>query len=66
VQKHESAVDAAVRAGIERIVYLSFLQAAPDGTPSGEPGRVPGSPSRNLGSRRDRAPARTDGAATPE
>jgi NAD(P)H dehydrogenase (quinone) len=32
VQKHFAAVDAAVAAGVERIVYLSFLAAAPDAT----------------------------------
>jgi NAD(P)H dehydrogenase (quinone) len=32
VQDHHSAVDAAVAAGVERIVYLSFLGAAPDAT----------------------------------
>jgi NAD(P)H dehydrogenase (quinone) len=30
--QHRSAVDAAVAAGVERIVYLSFLAAAPDAT----------------------------------
>jgi uncharacterized protein YbjT (DUF2867 family) len=30
--EHRSAVDAAVAAGVERIVYLSFLSAAPDCT----------------------------------
>lgn len=32
VQQHRSAVDAAVAAGVERIVYLSFVGAAPDAT----------------------------------
>jgi NAD(P)H dehydrogenase (quinone) len=32
VQEHFAAVDAAVAAGVERIVYLSFLAAAPDAT----------------------------------
>lgn len=32
VRVHTSAVDAAVAAGIERIVYVSFLGAAPDAT----------------------------------
>jgi uncharacterized protein YbjT (DUF2867 family) len=32
VLEHVTAVDAAVRAGVERIVYLSFLGAAPDCT----------------------------------
>ena len=32
VEQHKTAVDAAVAAGIERIVYLSFLNAAPDAT----------------------------------
>ena len=31
-QQHFSAVDAAVDAGVERIVYLSFMAAAPDAT----------------------------------
>ena len=31
-QRHAAAVDAAVAAGVERIVYLSFLSAAPDAT----------------------------------
>lgn len=31
-QRHAAAVDAAVAAGVERIVYLSFLNAAPDAT----------------------------------
>ncbi|MGC0421092.1 NAD(P)H-binding protein [Embleya sp. AB8] len=32
VREHISAVDAAVAAGVERIVYVSFLNAAPDAT----------------------------------
>jgi uncharacterized protein YbjT (DUF2867 family) len=32
VAQHASAVDAAVAAGVERIVYLSFVNAAPDAT----------------------------------
>jgi NAD(P)H dehydrogenase (quinone) len=32
VAQHHAAVDAAVAAGVERIVYLSFLGAAPDAT----------------------------------
>ena len=32
VEQHRTAVDAAVAAGVERIVYLSFLNAAPDST----------------------------------
>jgi uncharacterized protein YbjT (DUF2867 family) len=32
VRLHTSVVDAAVTAGVERIVYLSFLNAAPDST----------------------------------
>jgi NAD(P)H dehydrogenase (quinone) len=32
VQQHINAVDAAVEAGVERIVYLSFTGAAPDAT----------------------------------
>ena len=32
VLRHAAAVDAAVAAGVERIVYLSFLNAAPDAT----------------------------------
>jgi NAD(P)H dehydrogenase (quinone) len=32
VRKHTAAVDAAVEAGVERIVYLSFVNAAPDST----------------------------------
>jgi uncharacterized protein YbjT (DUF2867 family) len=32
VEEHMSAVDAAVAAGVERIVYTSFLAAAPDST----------------------------------
>ena len=32
VAQHRTAVDAAVAAGVERIVYLSFLAAAPDAT----------------------------------
>ena len=32
VRQHEEAVDAAVDAGVERTVYLSFLGAAPDAT----------------------------------
>jgi NAD(P)H dehydrogenase (quinone) len=32
VQRHIAAVDGAVAAGVERIVYLSFLGAAPDAT----------------------------------
>lgn len=32
VQRHLAAVDAAVEAGVRRIVYLSFLAAAPDAT----------------------------------
>jgi uncharacterized protein YbjT (DUF2867 family) len=31
-QKHATAVEAALAAGVERIVYLSFLNAAPDAT----------------------------------
>jgi NAD(P)H dehydrogenase (quinone) len=31
-RRHVAAVDAAVAAGVERIVYLSFLNAAPDAT----------------------------------
>ncbi|MDQ4126582.1 MAG: SDR family oxidoreductase [Actinomycetota bacterium] len=31
-QRHTAAVDAAVEAGVERIVYLSFLGAAPEAT----------------------------------
>jgi uncharacterized protein YbjT (DUF2867 family) len=31
-RRHAAAVDAAVAAGVERIVYLSFLNAAPDAT----------------------------------
>jgi uncharacterized protein YbjT (DUF2867 family) len=31
-RRHAAAVDAAVSAGVERIVYLSFLNAAPDAT----------------------------------
>jgi NAD(P)H dehydrogenase (quinone) len=31
-RRHAAAVEAAVAAGIERIVYLSFLNAAPDAT----------------------------------
>ena len=31
-RRHTAAVDAAVAAGVERIVYLSFLNAAPDAT----------------------------------
>jgi NAD(P)H dehydrogenase (quinone) len=30
--QHKAAVDAAVKAGVERIVYLSFVAAAPDTT----------------------------------
>jgi uncharacterized protein YbjT (DUF2867 family) len=32
VRQHTAAVDAAVAAGVERIVYLSFINAAPDAT----------------------------------
>jgi NAD(P)H dehydrogenase (quinone) len=32
VDQHRTAVDAAVAAGVSRIVYLSFLAAAPDAT----------------------------------
>ncbi|MDQ2813608.1 MAG: SDR family oxidoreductase [Actinomycetota bacterium] len=32
VQQHMSAVDAAVRAGVKRVVYLSFVGASPDNT----------------------------------
>ena len=32
VQQHRTAVDAATAAGVERIVYLSFIGAAPDAT----------------------------------
>jgi uncharacterized protein YbjT (DUF2867 family) len=32
VAQHKTAVDAAVGAGVQRIVYLSFLRAAPDST----------------------------------
>jgi NAD(P)H dehydrogenase (quinone) len=32
VQQHRTAIDAAVEAGVQRIVYLSFLAAAPDAT----------------------------------
>ena len=32
VEQHVTAVDAAIGAGVERIVYLSFLAAAPDAT----------------------------------
>src|SRR4051794_3945881 len=32
VDRHRTAVDAAVAAGVRRIVYLSFLRAAPDAT----------------------------------
>jgi NAD(P)H dehydrogenase (quinone) len=32
VDQHRAAVDAAVAAGVQRIVYLSFLRAAPDAT----------------------------------
>ena len=32
VRQHTAAIDAAVAAGVERIVYLSFLCAAPDAT----------------------------------
>ncbi|WP_434596355.1 NAD(P)H-binding protein [Streptomyces sp. A5-4] len=32
VREHRTAVDAAVAAGVERIVYVSFLGAAPDAT----------------------------------
>jgi NAD(P)H dehydrogenase (quinone) len=32
VRRHIAAIDAAVAAGVERIVYLSFLGAAPDAT----------------------------------
>ena len=30
VEQHKAAIDAAVAAGVERIIYLSFLHAAPD------------------------------------
>ena len=32
VRQHTTAIDAAVAAGVERVVYLSFLAAAPDAT----------------------------------
>ncbi|MYV99928.1 NAD(P)H-binding protein, partial [Streptomyces sp. SID3343] len=32
VHEHTTAVDAAVAAGVERIVYVSFVGAAPDAT----------------------------------
>jgi NAD(P)H dehydrogenase (quinone) len=32
VEEHDSAIDAAVAAGVARIVYISFLSAAPDAT----------------------------------
>ncbi|MBK9124039.1 MAG: SDR family oxidoreductase [Chloroflexi bacterium] len=32
VQVHKAAIDAGVEAGVQRIVYLSFLNAAPDAT----------------------------------
>jgi NAD(P)H dehydrogenase (quinone) len=32
VEQHRTAIDAAVAAGVERIVYLSFLNAGPDST----------------------------------
>ena len=32
VELHASAIDAAVHAGVERIVYLSFVNTRPDGT----------------------------------
>ena len=32
LEQHYSAIDAAVDAGVERIVYVSFLGAAPDAT----------------------------------
>ena len=32
VGQHKTAVDAAVAAGVQRIVYLSFLNASPDAT----------------------------------
>lgn len=32
VEQHATAVDAALAAGVERIIYLSFLAAAPDAT----------------------------------
>jgi NAD(P)H dehydrogenase (quinone) len=32
VEQHKTAVDAAVAAGVERIVYLSYLNSAPDAT----------------------------------
>ena len=32
VEQHKTAVDAAVAAGVPRLVYLSFLDAAPDAT----------------------------------
>jgi uncharacterized protein YbjT (DUF2867 family) len=32
VRQHRTAVDAAVAAGVRRIVYLSFFGAAPDAT----------------------------------
>lgn len=32
VQQHKTAVDAAIAAGVQRIVYLSFLNASPDAT----------------------------------
>lgn len=32
LERHKRAVDAALDAGVERVVYLSFLQASPDST----------------------------------
>lgn len=32
VEQHATAVDAALAAGVERIIYLSFLAAVPDAT----------------------------------
>jgi uncharacterized protein YbjT (DUF2867 family) len=32
LEQHYSAIDAAVAAGVERIVYTSFLSAAPQAT----------------------------------
>ena len=32
LEQHKSAVDAFVRAGVKRVVYTSFLNAAPDST----------------------------------
>jgi NAD(P)H dehydrogenase (quinone) len=38
LRQHKEAVDAAVDAGVERIMYLSFLGAAPDATFTSSPG----------------------------